>query len=148
MPEKYRKAVFVVTYAKTKEGIMFLVLKRKYHWHGWEFTKGGINPRESKKSAVAREVFEETGENAKEIKKFRVFGKYKYKKGLSDREGIVGQSFSLYGVEIKFGKIKIDSKEHSSYLWLPFEEAMKKLTFRNQKHCLKIVNKWLIKEEE
>ena len=46
--KKYRKAVFIVTYLKTKKGIKYLILKRKLHWVGWEFPKGGLEKKEKK----------------------------------------------------------------------------------------------------
>jgi len=45
---KYRKAVFVLLYSKTKKWIEYLLLKRKLHWKGWEFPKGKIEPGEKK----------------------------------------------------------------------------------------------------
>jgi 8-oxo-dGTP pyrophosphatase MutT (NUDIX family) len=143
MKTKYRKAIFVVTYTKQKDKIYYLVLKRKLHWKGWEFPKGGINFLETKKRAIKREVKEETGLEVLNIKKFEIFGKYEYRKEYPDRKGIKGQTFSLYAVEVKKGKVKIDGLEHSDYKWLRFEEAIKKLTWANQKKCMAIVHGWL-----
>ncbi len=143
MKEVYRKAIFVVVYAKTKKGIEYLILRRRHHWKGWEFAKGGINFNETKEHAVKRETGEETGLTARKIKKFNYHGKYLYKKKFSDRTGIMGQSFSLYAAEVRRGKVKIDKKEHSGFKWLSFEEAVKKVRFPNQKKSLRIVNEWL-----
>ena len=140
---KYRKAVFVVAYARGKNKIYYLILKRKLHWKGWEFPKGGIKIFESKMNAVKTEIKEETGLKVLNMKKFNIYGKYKYKKELPDRKGIRGQEFSLYAVEIKKGKVKIDGFEHSGYKWVEFNEAVKKLTWNNQKRCLKKVNYFL-----
>ena len=114
----------------------------------WEFSKGGINISESEESAVKRELFEETGKHQLKIKKFNFHGKYKYKKKISERKDIIGQSYSLYAVEIKYGKIKIEKLEHSDYKWLDFEEAVKKVTWSNQKESLRIVNNWLKKDRK
>jgi len=143
--ERYRHAIFVVVYAKTKSGIEYLILKRKHHWKGWEFPKGGINFNETKEHAVKRETKEETGLNPIRIRKFSYKGRYKYKKKFADRTGIVGQTFSLHAAEVKKGKMKIDKKEHAGYKWLDFEKAVKKVRFINQKKSLRIVNRWLIK---
>lgn len=144
---RYRQIVFAVTYAKTKEGITYLLLKRRLHWKGWEFPKGGIDFNEDKKETVRREIEEETGKKTLKIKEFKFFGKYNYKKKITARKDFIGQAYSLYSSEINYGKIKIDETEHSKYIWLDFKDATKKLTFHNQKKCLKIVNDWLENEK-
>lgn len=143
---KYRRAVFVVVYAKTKKGVEYLILKRKHHWKGWEFPKGGINFNETKEHSAKRETTEETGLIPRRIKQFDYSGKYKYKKKFADRTGIIGQTFSLYAAEVKKGKVKIDKKEHSGYKWMSFEQAVKKVRFPNQKNGLRTVNQSLSKK--
>ena len=86
---KYRKGIFIVTYSKTKKGFVYLMLKRKLHWKGWEFPKGGLEKGEDCEEAVLREVKEETGKKPFNIKKFNLSGKYKYKKGLEDRKEVI-----------------------------------------------------------
>jgi 8-oxo-dGTP pyrophosphatase MutT (NUDIX family) len=143
--KKFRNAIFAVAYSKTGNSIEYLLLKRKKHWIGWEFPKGGIDLFETKKMAVKREVKEETGLKILNIKKFNISGKYRYKKEYKDRKGIFGQKFSLYAVEVKKGNVKIDKREHSGYEWNQFNKAIKKLTWESQRRCLKIVDKWLKK---
>jgi 8-oxo-dGTP pyrophosphatase MutT (NUDIX family) len=140
--KKYRLAVFIVTYRKNKK-IEYLVLKRKLHWIGWEFPKGGIEKKENSMKAVKRELMEETGHKAIKIKKFNIKGKYKYHKLLDDRPGFIGQTFKLFSAQVPKNKIKLDRKEHSDYKWLPYKKAFKTLTWQNQKKCLKIVNEEL-----
>jgi len=140
---KYRPAIFALVYVKRDGKGKYLLLKRKLHWNGWEFPKGGIEFFEIKRIAVRREVKEETGLDAVKIKKFNVKGKYTYHKKLADRPNFIGQSYSLFAIEVKEGKVKIDKKEHSTYKWVNYNEAAKKLTWENQKKCLKIVNDWL-----
>ena len=61
MTDKYRKAVFIVAYSKINNKIEYLLLKRKLHWKGWEFPKGGAEEKENNLDAVKRELKEETG---------------------------------------------------------------------------------------
>lgn len=143
--EKYRRAVFIVTYARAMEGIEYLILKRKLHWNGWEFPKGKIEKNEKMIETARREAYEETGLKIIKIKKFNFHGKYLYNKKLADRPGLIGQTFSLFAGEVKKGKIKLDKIEHSNYEWVDFKKAMRKLTWENQKKCLKIVNDFLMK---
>ena len=143
MKPKYRKTVFIVVYSKPENKIFYLVLKRKFHWVGWEFPKGGLEEKENPFQAVKRELKEETALAPMKIKKFNIHGKYKYPRGIPDRQGIVGQSYSLYAIEVKKEKIKFDEKEHSDYKWVPYMKAMQMLKHSNQKRCLKKVNDWL-----
>lgn len=149
---KYRKAVFFVVYARTKTDIEYLILKRKLHWKGWEFPKGGLKRFETKRHAIKREIREEVGiKKIIKIKRFNFSGRYKYDKKYPDRKEYIGQSFSLYGVEVKKpekNKIRVDKKEHSDYKWLGFKDAIKKLTWDNQRKSLRIVNGWGEKEVE
>ena len=142
---KYRKSVFVVVYRRTPKGIRYLLLKRKLHWRGWEFPKGGVNPKEKMQDAVKRELKEETGQFSLNIQSHNFSGKYLYKKEFQDRGKIIGQTFSLYSTEIKNSEIVLDGREHSDYLWASYSEANKKLTYQNQKKCLEIVNEILKK---
>ena len=139
----FRKAVFVVCYRKTGKGIMYLVLKRRLHWKGWEFPKGGLKEKERIFAGVKREVKEETGQRAFNVVGHKEKGKYKYKKVYSDMPGYQGQSWRLFSAELKKERIKIDRKEHLEYRWLSFKEAFKILRFGSQKKCLKVVDKFL-----
>jgi len=144
MKGKYRKAVFIVTYLRTnKNKILYLLLKRKLHWIGWEFPKGGIKKKENLLSAVKRELKEETGQTALNIKNHHFSGKYKYPQVYPDRKGIIGQTYNLFSAELKNKKVILDKKEHTGYKWLSFDKAIKKLTYKNQKKCLKKVDKSL-----
>lgn len=135
----YRKAVFVIVYKKKEGRTLYLLLKRKWHWKGWEFPKGGIKEKENLFKAVKREIMEETGNRAFKIKKFDIRGRYKYRKNLTDRPGYAGQEWRLFSAQILGKKIKIDRQEHSAFCWREFDEAYKLIRFPNQKKCLKIV---------
>ncbi len=142
----YRKSLFCVIYRKKKSlfskktKLFYLILKRKLHWKGWEFPKGGIEPKETIKKAVIREIKEETSQKPFNIKSYKISGKYNYNKKFKDRPNIKGQTYKLFSAELKNKKIKIDNIEHSTYKWLPYKKALKKLTWQNQKKCLRVVD--------
>jgi len=140
---KYRKGIFIVTYTEEKK-IKYLILKRKLHWSGWEFPKGGKKSSENYEKSVRREIFEETGQRLLKIINLNVNGKYKYPRKIKDRPGIIGQTYKLYAAKIKRNKIEIDKTEHTDYKWVDFKDALKKLTWKDQRKCLKIVNSYLI----
>jgi len=141
---KYRQGVFIVVYRNEKGKRKYLVLHRKLHWIGWEFPKGGLK-HESILHAVKRELKEETGCEPARIIRYRVRGRYEYDKKLADRRGILGQTYDLFSAEVSCERIRIDKKEHSGYKWLSFKQALKLLTWPNQKKCLRIVERGLNK---
>ncbi len=150
MKQKFRKAVFIVTYARKNNSILYLVLRRHKNWKGWEFPKGGVDIGESERNAALRELKEETGLNPLDnhVKKFSVKGLYKYKKKPKEYSGIVGQSYKLFAIEVSFPKngiVKIDKHEHSGWKWLTIDKAILRVTWQNQKECLRVVDEWVKK---
>jgi len=143
---KYRRGLFLLTYHIEKEKPLYLLLKRKLHWKGWEFPKGGIEKKEPTLKTIKREIKEETNQKPVKIKKHSISGKYKYKTQISDRPGTIGQTYTLYSVQLKTKKIKIDKKEHSTYKWTTYNQALKLLTWPNQRKCLRQINKTLTKK--
>ena len=109
--KKYRKGVFMVTYRKEKNKIYYLVLKRKLHWKGWEFPKGGIEKEESLLNAAKREIEEETGQVLIKIKNYNLDGNYPYKPLLKDRPGLFGQTYNLFSAEIQNKKVNCACKK-------------------------------------
>lgn len=146
---KYRKGIFILVYSKTNKGAEYLILKRKLHWKGWEFPKGGIENGENSIKTIQRELKEETGLTGKDIlmiKDFNVSGKYKYDKELADRMGYIGQTYKLYAIKVKKkSKIRLDEKEHFTYKWMNYNSAKSILTWDDQKKCLKLIDDWLKK---
>ena len=138
---KYRKAVFIVVYSIKRDKVDYLLLKRKLHWKGWEFPKGGIEKNETFILAVKREIGEETGLKIKNIKKFNLRGKYRYNKEYKDRRGFIGQEYVLFSAEVRKNKVKLDKLEHSAYKWLPYSKAVNLLTWPNQRRGLGVVKK-------
>lgn len=144
MKKTFRPAVFVPIYYLDKDKKpIYLLLKRKLHWKGWEFPKGKIEEGEDKAKTARREAFEESGLKIIKLKRYKASGKYLYHKALKDRPQYKGQSYSLFAGEVKKGPVKLEKIEHSDHIWLGFEEAVKKLTWPNQKRCLRIVDKSL-----
>jgi 8-oxo-dGTP pyrophosphatase MutT (NUDIX family) len=144
--KRMRKGIFMVAYSLESGCPEYIIQKRHLHWKGWEFPKAGIKSTESKKEAARREIKEETGLEIIRVTSHKYKGEFMYDKEFPDRPGIIGQTYFLYSVEVKKGKIKFDKREHTSARWVNFETAIKMLTHQNQKDSLKIVNKWILDE--
>ena len=138
----YRPAIFAVVYLLDKHSNkpVYLLLKRKKHWKGWEFPKGGVEKGENKLKTLKREIKEECGLKIIKIIRYGIKGKYNYPKNFKKRPGFTGQTYSLYSVQVREDKVKIDKREHSGFKWLNFASARKIITYKNQKKCLGIVN--------
>ena len=143
---KYRFAIFIVVYKLDKETNkpVYLLLKRKKHWKGWEFPKGGLERGENERKTLLREIKEECGLKIIKIRQYGVGGKYKYSKSFKARPAFIGQTYSLYSVQVGEGKVKIDKREHSNFKWMDFVKARKIITYNNQRKCLGIVHSSLL----
>jgi len=116
----------------------------------WEFAKGHIEEGENPEQAALREIKEETGiEDIKLIPGFKQYARYLFKKSYD----LVGEEkkkapwifklVTFYLAETQTENVEI-SKEHQGYLWLPIEEAIKKLTFKNAKILLKKADDFVV----
>jgi len=150
MKETYRPGIFIVAYRKNKGKIEYIILKRKMHWTGWEFPKGGLEGIFKNiliKKNIIREIKEETNLEIipGTIKDHKISGKYKYSKIFPDRPGVIGQTYKLFSCEVRGNPStsKNKDKEHSEFKWLDFNYAIKKLTYPNQRKSLRIVHKYL-----
>jgi len=106
----------------------------------WDFPKGHIEKGEKLEETVKREVKEEAGlEDIKFVEGFKEWIKYFFKfKGKN-----VFKIVTFFLAETKTKEVKI-SGEHIGFEWLPYEEALKQLTFKNAKEILKKAHNYLL----
>ncbi len=125
-----------VIFKKNKE-VKYLLLQ--YEAGHWDFPRGAIERDEREKDTVIRETKEEAGiTDLKFIPGFRerIFWFYKKAGKTVYKEAI------YYLAGTKTEEIKI-SFEHTGFQWLPYEEAIKQLTFKNSKKVLEKADKFL-----
>lgn len=118
----------------------FLLLK--YEAGHWDFPKGKIQEGETPKQAALRELQEETGiQDGNLMPGFKDTIHYFYR-----REGkTISKTVVFFLAETKTSAVKI-SFEHIDFIWLPYEDALKKLTFDNAKQQLKNAYEFLRKK--
>lgn len=145
MPKE--KSAGAVLFKREDSSIYYLLLH--YEAGHWGFSKGNIEEGEKEEETVKREVREETGiEDIEIIGGFKEYIKYFYRSnyGLSETEKKkVPWTFKIvtyYLAETKTKEVKI-SFEHQGYKWLPYQEALEKITYKNAKEILKNANDFL-----
>ena len=108
----------------------------------WDFPKGHIEKGENLEETAKREVEEETGlKDIKLIEGFKEWIKYFFKfKGKN-----IFKIVTFFLAETKTKEVKV-SFEHIGFKWLPYEEAIEKLTFKNAKEILKKANEFISKK--
>jgi len=132
----HEKSCGAVVFRKNGE-VQFLLLH--YEAGHWDYVKGQVEPHESERDTVMRELKEETGiTNARFIDGFREEISYFYR-----RDGkTVHKEVIFFLVETKDSTVKL-SYEHVGYEWLNHEKAMARLTFSNAKNVLEKANEHL-----
>jgi len=139
--EHQRRAAFVIQEKSCgavvfKNSLEVCYLLLRYEAGHWDFVKGNIESNEGERDTVIRELKEETGIVAAEfVDGFRVRIEYFYRRqGETIRKEVV-----FFLVEAKTSAVKL-SFEHVDYVWLNYQQAAEKLTFKNAKDVLQKAN--------
>lgn len=134
------KSTGAVIFRKEDNKIKYLLIK--YGWGHWEFPRGLIEKGESLEETARREIKEEVGiEDIRFIPGFKEWFKFFFK--LKGKNIMKIATFLL--AETKTKEVKL-SCEHEDYVWLEYEKALEKLTFKNSKEILKKANDFLQRE--
>jgi len=130
------KSCGAVVFLKNTEAKYLLLHYEAGHW---DFVKGNVEPNESEKDTVIRELQEETGiADGRFINGFREKIEYFYR-----RQGAtIHKEVIFFLIETHTEKIKL-SYEHVGYTWLDYQNAIKRLTFKNAKEVLQKTHKLL-----
>ena len=133
------KSCGAVVFLKNSE-VNYLLLR--YEAGHWDFVKGNVEPNESEKDTVIRELKEETSiVDAHFIDGFREKITYFYR-----RQGnTVHKEVIFFLIEAHTGKVEL-SYEHVGYNWLDYQQAMKTLTFKNARDVLQNARAFLKKQ--
>ena len=118
-----------VVFTEKGETVRYLLLH--YPAGHWDFPKGHVEDGESDVEAALREVKEETGLDVEIIFGFREVIDYVYSKGnVMSHKTVV---FFLARAETDIVRL---SSEHTGYAWLPYREAMRRITYENSRKVL------------
>jgi bis(5'-nucleosidyl)-tetraphosphatase len=130
------KSCGAIVFAKNVE-VHYLLLH--YEAGHWDFVKGNVEPNESERDTVVRELREETGiVDAEFIDGFRERIEYFYRRqGATVRKEVV-----FFIVEAHSEKVEL-SYEHVGCDWQDYQRAIEKLTFKNAKDALQKADEFL-----
>ncbi len=134
------KSCGAVVYINNQERTRYLLLN--YAARHWDFVKGNVEINETEQQTVTRELQEETGiTDALFINGFRESINYFYR-----RQGAtVNKEVIFFVMESSIDKVEI-SFEHVGFIWLNYEQAIEKLTFKNARDILKKAHEFLQKK--
>lgn len=122
-----------ILYRESSGGKLYLLLN--YPSGHWDFVKGNIEKGEMLKETVLREIEEETGiSDVNFVKGFEAKVEYHYQ-----RDGqLVHKEVVYFLAKTKTENVKL-SHEHHGFIWLDFNSALKKLTYKTAQNLLKKV---------
>jgi len=121
---------------------MYLILR--YPSGHFDFPKGHMESGESEEDTLRRETEEETGIRTLRVIPDRTSIRYFYIAKGSERERRIREgrgrwifkAVHFYPAETDEIEVHI-SHEHTGFEWLPYEQALEKLTFENAKEVLR-----------
>ena len=122
-----------ILYKESPTGKMYLLLN--YPSGHWDFVKGNIEKGETFKETVVREAREETGiTDIIFVDGFEDKVEYYYQ-----RDGkVIHKEVVFFLASTKTDNVKL-SHEHQDFVWLSFDDALKKLTYKTARKLFKKV---------
>jgi len=135
---EYETSAGIVVVNNKGKNLRFLLLH--YPAGHWSFPKGHIESGESLKITAKRETKEETGLEIDLIDGFKEPIHYQYQKN-----GRLMQKTVYFFIGTSENKEVKLSHEHEDFVWLPYKEALERLTYNNGKRILKKAHEFLQK---
>lgn len=119
-----------IVFKKTPTQTLFLIIQPK-DTDRWQFPKGHLDNGETSKDAAVREVKEEGGISANLIQKLGIQRYF-----FSLKKERIFKTVTFFLMEYVSGDTKNHDKEVDGAVFLPFDEAFEKLTFKKDKETL------------
>jgi 8-oxo-dGTP pyrophosphatase MutT (NUDIX family) len=133
-----QKSVGIVLFRNDSGKNEFLLLN--YPQGHWDFVKGKVEEGETPHETALRETKEETGiSDIKFIDGFEESVEYDFRFKNED----IHKTVVFFLAKTNEKKISL-SHEHNDFVWLEYDNALKKTTFRNAKNVLSKTNEFLL----
>ena len=132
-----QKSAGIVLFRNDSDKNEFLLLN--YPQGHWDFIKGKVEEGETSHETASRETKEETGiTNIEFVDGFEESVEYDFRFKKED----IHKKVIFFLAKTNEKNIKL-SHEHNDYLWLEYNDALKKTTFENAKNVLTEANEFL-----
>ena len=132
MSRNHRSAGFVIFRRSADNGLEYLLLDYGRHW---DFTKGHVEKGEDDLAAAIRELKEETSlQNPTPTPGFHHEINYYFR---DRRHQLVHKTVIFFLAEVGHGQVRL-SDEHVGSAYLPFDAAMKRLTYASSREILRL----------
>jgi len=133
-----QKSTGIVLFRNDSGKNEFLLLN--YPQGHWDFIKGKVEEGETPHETALRETKEETGISDIEfIDSFEESVEYNFRFKNED----IHKTVVFFLAKTNEKKISL-SHEHNDFVWLEYDNALKKTTFRNAKNVLSKTNEFLL----
>ena len=137
MPVRHERSAGVLLYRNSADDAHFLLLD---YGRYWDFPKGHVEKGEDDLAAAERELDEETGiEDVTFHPDFRQDMSYFFR---DKKKGLIKKTVVFFLGHTDARKIKL-SDEHVGGEFLPYEQALERVTYDNAKAALKAAKAFL-----
>jgi dATP pyrophosphohydrolase len=129
--QPYKAPISVLVVIHTPD-LQVLLLERADHPGYWQSVTGSCEPGEVPRDTAIREVHEETGLDAEQFKladwqlqfEFEIFAEWQHRYA----PGVTTNVEHVFGLELPSAlAVRLAPREHLNSLWLPRDEAAKKV---------------------
>jgi 8-oxo-dGTP pyrophosphatase MutT (NUDIX family) len=140
---RYRrdKSAGVIVFHRDPTGCRFLLLLSRLTKRPlWEFPKGGVDRGETLEQAALRELMEETGlqaENVRIIPDFQYREEYRFTSGKEAARILIRKEVTYFLAESLSTEVRLSAHEASQFAWLPLDEAIRKIKYRARRQMLR-----------
>jgi len=124
------KSSGIILFRREHGEVKYLLLN--YEAGHWDFSKGHVQENETEQEAAIRELKEETS-----ITKISLYPEFREKLSYFFKRDnqLINKDVIYFLAETPEEKVKLT--EHLAYKWLPYEQALKQITFKNSQQLLK-----------